>query len=154
MAQRPLPVLSSPLTSTLTACKFLVKRSQERCTCGLPQWESVSEEATLSSSRSPKAAAGPDNPEDLTRARERSEQSRIAALKRWGRSDGVAGTAPAREAFLSKFEVAADPDGTLPVAERSLRAQRLRRAHMRELALRSARARRTRTKTNETKTLQ
>lgn len=86
---------------------------------------------------------------DLLKARELSEQNRIAALKRWGRSDGVAGTEPARKAWLAKFELEADPDSVLTPEERSVRAKRLRRAYMRELALKSARARRERGNPNK-----
>jgi len=82
----------------------------------------------------------PSVPENWQKRRDRSELNRIAALKRWGRSDGVAGTAPARDAFLNGFKLEAGPDGT--PEERSIRAQRLLRAHMLELALKSARARR------------
>jgi len=89
-------------------------------------------------------------PEDPQKRRDRSELNRIAALKRWGHSDGVAGTAPARDAFLSRFETEADPDGTLTAEERSIRAQRLRRAHMRELALQSAQTRRAKAKSKPT----
>jgi hypothetical protein len=81
---------------------------------------------------------------DPLKTRERSEQNRIAALKRWGRTDGAAGTEPARKAWLGKFELEADPDGVLTPEERSVRAQRLRRAYMRQLALTSARNRRAR----------
>jgi hypothetical protein len=91
----------------------------------------------------------PSTPESWQKRRDRSELNRIAALKRWGRSDGVAGTAPARDAFLSGFKLEAGPEGT--PAERSIRAQRLLRAHMRELALKSARARRASGKSKSTR---
>jgi len=92
------------------------------------------------------------DPAVAQRQRDRSEQNRISALKRWGRSNGSAGTAPARRAWLGRFEREADPDGTLTAEERSIRAQRLRRAYMRELALKSARARRATTSATKTKT--
>jgi hypothetical protein len=71
--------------------------------------------------------------------------------KLWGRigalrlhASGGTNTAPARAAFLSKFELEVDPDGVLPIEERQRRAALLRRAHFTELALASARARRRR----------
>jgi hypothetical protein len=50
-------------------------------------------------------------------------------------------TAPARQAFLNRFERQVDPDGILPPAERARRAEQARKAHMTGLALRSAKAR-------------
>jgi truncated hemoglobin YjbI len=51
-------------------------------------------------------------------------------------------TQKAREAFLARFEVAVDPDGLLPEAERRRRAGHLRRAHMGRLSLLGVEARR------------
>lgn len=66
----------------------------------------------------------------------------IAAHSSWARTeDRSARTAPARAAMLAKFEAQADPDGTLPPAERARRAEHLRKAHFQRLALKSARAR-------------
>jgi hypothetical protein len=53
-------------------------------------------------------------------------------------------TAPARHAFLDRFEREADPDGVLPPEERARRARHLRAAYFTRLALRSAQARRQR----------
>jgi hypothetical protein len=50
-------------------------------------------------------------------------------------------TAPARAAFLDRFEKEADPEGTLDPAERARRAGHLRRAYFGRLALKSAQAR-------------
>jgi hypothetical protein len=50
-------------------------------------------------------------------------------------------TAPARRAFLGRFEKQVDPDGILPPAERARKAEQALRAHMAGLALRSSRAR-------------
>lgn len=47
-------------------------------------------------------------------------------------------TAPARRAFLAKFEAQVDPDGELDPIERSKRAQHAMTAHMQRLALKSA----------------
>lgn len=51
-------------------------------------------------------------------------------------------TAPARRAFLDKFEKQVDPDGVLDPQERAKRAHHAMKAHMSQLALRSAAARR------------
>lgn len=75
---------------------------------------------------------------------ERTMRASIAALTRWSREDGVAGTAKARDAFLASFVRAVDPLGVLPEEERRRRAERARKAHFRRLALKSAKARRLR----------
>jgi hypothetical protein len=72
---------------------------------------------------------------------ERTLRARLAAHSRWAKHDPVAGTAPARAEFLSRFERDADPDGTLPRAERARRAEHLRKAYFTKLALASARVR-------------
>lgn len=67
-----------------------------------------------------------------------SSSGQVAALRRWAREpDPAASTAPARRAFLRRFEDEIDPDRTMPAAERETRARRLMRAHMIELASRS-----------------
>ena len=71
----------------------------------------------------------------------RSQAASIAALTRHGRGDTRKHTAPARSAFLAKFEAEADPDGVLDPAERTRRGQRLLKAHMLRLAAKSAAAR-------------
>lgn len=53
-------------------------------------------------------------------------------------------SAAGRRAFLDRFEREVDPDGTLPPAERSRRAEHARRAYFAGLALKSATARRKR----------
>jgi hypothetical protein len=50
-------------------------------------------------------------------------------------------TAPARKAFLSKFEAQVDPEGQLAPVERERRAQAARRAYFKRLALKSVMAR-------------
>jgi hypothetical protein len=70
---------------------------------------------------------------------------RIAAEISWRRTaDRSARTRPARQAFLSRFEKEVDPDGTLPPAERQVRAEHAMRAHMLRLAKRAVAARRVR----------
>ncbi len=50
-------------------------------------------------------------------------------------------TAPARQAFLAKFEAQVDPERLLPEAERKRRAEAARKAYFARLALKSAQAR-------------
>ena len=77
-------------------------------------------------------------------AEERTLRSRIAAHEMHARNDPRAITEAARRAYLSHFEHLADPDGSLPPAERRRRAEHLRRAHMARLSLQAVRARRAR----------
>ena len=65
----------------------------------------------------------------------------MAAHTMHSRHDSREITAPARAAFLEKFEREADPDGVLDPAERQRRARHLMRAHMLSLAFKSAKAR-------------
>lgn len=72
--------------------------------------------------------------------KERVLRARLAAHVQ--HSKGRTNTAPAREAFLSRFEKEVDPDGKLDPAERARRAEHALKAHMTRLALKSAKARR------------
>jgi hypothetical protein len=74
----------------------------------------------------------------------RSLWGRVGAHRLHAAYDSRQITANARAAFLSSFERAADPDGSLPPEERQRRADHLRKAHFLELAARSAQARRRR----------
>jgi hypothetical protein len=68
---------------------------------------------------------------------------RIGAHAKWAATDDrSAATAPARQAFLDRFERQVDPDGLLPPAERAARADHARKAYMLQLARKSAAARR------------
>lgn len=68
---------------------------------------------------------------------------RIAAEARWAKEpDRSAATRAARAALHAKFEREVDPDGTLPPAERAVRAAHARRAHFLRMAKASADARR------------
>ena len=58
-----------------------------------------------------------------------------------GIPDAAAHTAPARAAFLARFEREVDPDGVLDPRERTRRAEHARQAHLLRLALASAHAR-------------
>ena len=75
---------------------------------------------------------------------DRSLQARMAAYALHARRSGREVTAPARAAFLARFENEVDPDRVLTPAERARRAQLACKAHMTRLALRSAQARRAR----------
>lgn len=77
-----------------------------------------------------------------TTAAERSELARMAALTLHSKiNDPVAHTAPAREAFMRKFEREVDPDGLLEPSERARRARAAMRAHMSRLRLKAMRKR-------------
>lgn len=73
---------------------------------------------------------------------EMSLRGRIGAAVTHSRHDSRKLTAPAREAFLSKFEQEVDPTGVLPPEERSRRAEHARKAHMARLSRLSVMARR------------
>lgn len=74
---------------------------------------------------------------------ERRLMGSAASHKSWAHTpDRQARTAPARRAFLERFERQVDPDGNLPPAERAKRAENARKAYFQTLALKSARARR------------
>jgi hypothetical protein len=76
-------------------------------------------------------------------AAERSLAGRLAVETSWANTaDPSARTAPARKAFLDRFEHAVDPDGKLAPDERARRAEHARRAHFARLALLSHKARR------------
>lgn len=76
---------------------------------------------------------------------ERSLRARIAAHAKHAKYDPVESTAPARAAFMQRFDKEADPDGTLDPTERERRAAHLRKAYFARLALASAKARRSKT---------
>jgi len=72
----------------------------------------------------------------------RALRARMAAhLLHAGIPDAAAHTAPARAAFLARFEREVDPDGTLDTGERTRRAEHARKAYFLRLALASAHAR-------------
>jgi hypothetical protein len=76
---------------------------------------------------------------------ERGLQARIAAHSLHAKvADPKAHTAPARRAFLDRFERQVDPDGVLSTEERQRRAEHARKAYFLSLARKSARARRQR----------
>lgn len=86
-------------------------------------------------------------------ANERRLIAQIAAEESWAATpDRAARTEPARRAFRDKFLTLVDPSGSLDVAERTRRAEHLRRAHYARLALASAQARRERARRRSTST--
>ncbi len=73
---------------------------------------------------------------------QRSLRARLAAHTLHAKvEDPSAHTAPARQAFLGRFEREVDPEGVLPPAERARRAEHARRAYFTKLALQSSKAR-------------
>lgn len=68
--------------------------------------------------------------------------SRLGAHTLHAKYDSKEITAPARRAFIARFEDEVDPDRMLPEAERQRRAEHALKAHMTRLALASAKARR------------
>jgi len=74
---------------------------------------------------------------------ERILQARLAAHALHATvSDPTAHTAPARGAFLSRFEREVDPEGVLEPEERARRAEHAKKAYFIKLALASSVARR------------
>jgi len=73
---------------------------------------------------------------------ERSQRARLGAYSLHAKRDARETTSAARAAFLERFEREVDPDGTLPLDERTRRARAARKAYFTRLALASARARR------------
>ncbi len=75
---------------------------------------------------------------------DRSLVGRYAANLRWSaipERERPAATAPARSAFLARFERQVDPDGVLPPDERARLAESARKAYMLSLARKSRTAR-------------
>jgi len=74
---------------------------------------------------------------------ERTLRARLAAHTLHARvADPTAHTAPARRAFLERFEREVDADNQLPADERRRRAEHARKAYFTRLALASVKARR------------
>jgi hypothetical protein len=81
------------------------------------------------------AQQAPDNNDRVLRAR------MAAHLLHAQISDEAEHTAPARAAFLSRFEREVDPDGILDPQERARRAEHAKKAYFLKLALASRKAR-------------
>jgi hypothetical protein len=69
-------------------------------------------------------------------------------------SDEAAHTAPARAAFLSRFEREVDPEGLLDPVERARRAEHAKKAYFLKLALASRKARANKKRGRKDKTAQ
>ncbi|MBM0203227.1 hypothetical protein JNW90_08985 [Micromonospora sp. STR1s_5] len=68
--------------------------------------------------------------------------AQVAAHTRWAHTaDRKAATAPARAAFIERFERQVDPNNELDPAERALRAESAKKAHFLRMALKSAESR-------------
>jgi hypothetical protein len=66
---------------------------------------------------------------------QRKLRARFAAEKSWANtSDRTARTAPARQALYERFVREVDPEGTLPLEERTRRAEHAQRAYQLGLA--------------------
>ena len=74
-------------------------------------------------------------------------RGRVGAYRRWATTeDRREATAPARAAFMRRFEDAVDPNRVLAPHERAIRAEFARRAYMAELSRRRVATRRRRTR--------
>lgn len=75
--------------------------------------------------------------EERAAARRRSSAARIASHASWaGTPDWSSRTAPARNAFMRRFELQVDPEGTLDPAVRAKRADSAMKTYMGQLAKR------------------
>ena len=70
------------------------------------------------------------------------QNGRIGGLVAWSRHGSETMVGPAHRGFRRRFEKLVDPDGKLDPIERTIRADRARRAYMLSLAAKSAAARR------------
>lgn len=68
-------------------------------------------------------------------------RAKLAAHTLHAEVDSREHTAPARRAFMARFEDEVDPDHVLPEAERRRRAEHARKAYFTRLALKSTQAR-------------
>lgn len=81
-------------------------------------------------------------PDTLT-PEQRTLRARAAVHASWANTeDRTARTAPARKAFMRRFEDQVDPDRLLPEAERQRRAKHAMRSHMASLALKRSKGKR------------
>jgi hypothetical protein len=95
--------------------------------------------------QSDNSGSGDEYCRDRLNPEERAMRARLAAHTSWANtSDRSARTAPARRAFMKRFEDQVDPDRKLSPHERAQRAEHAMKAHMTRAALKSAQARRRR----------
>ena len=71
-------------------------------------------------------------------AARRSDNARIAAYAMHSKHDSRETTAPARRAFMRRFERQVDPEGLLDPADRARRAEAAKSVYFRQLARKSA----------------
>jgi hypothetical protein len=77
-------------------------------------------------------------------------RGRVGAYTKWAKTpDRSEATAPARSAFLRRFEDQVDPQGLLGKVERARRAQFAMRAYMADLSRRRTTTRRSRCRIQE-----
>lgn len=81
---------------------------------------------------------------DSLTPQQRVIRAQIAAARLHATHDSREVTAPARQAFMARFEEEVDPGGTLPPEERQRRVEHAKRAYFLKLAFRSSKARRLR----------
>lgn len=85
----------------------------------------------------------PDPPTPANVSAAASLMGRVGANTKWANTpDRSAATAPARAAFLARFEAQVDPDNKLAPDMRRTMAANARKAHFLKLAARSAEVRR------------
>jgi hypothetical protein len=78
---------------------------------------------------------------DTLSPEQRTLRARIGGLSLHAQVDSREHLAPARAAFMARFDREVDPDGVLPAAERARRAELARKVYFTRLALKSSRAR-------------
>ena len=80
---------------------------------------------------------------------ERTLRARLAAHSLHAQVNSRDHTAPARRAFMDRFEDQVDPNRVLPNVERQRRAEQAKKAYFTRLALKAVQARRRRGKAFE-----
>lgn len=88
-----------------------------------------------------RSIAGTDDGDAGLSAAQRTLRARMAAYTLHATHDSRLTTRAAREAFMARFERQVDPDGQLPLSERTRRAEAAKKAYFSRLALKSAKAR-------------
>lgn len=73
---------------------------------------------------------------------ERKVRAKLASQAMWARNNGYEHLAPARAAFMAKFEKEVDPEGALAPDERARRAEHAKKAYFLRLTLKAQVAKR------------
>ena len=85
---------------------------------------------------------GLDSPAASRRRMPPHLRAQIAAHTKWAHTpDRTAATAPARDAFLARFEKQVDPDGLLDPEERRKRAENAKKAYFLAMSYKATAAR-------------